>query len=1081
MRSPSGSADIIIGENIPLPNDAESAPLVARNLNNGVYGSVSQNTRRDNGQNRNNPEVTNYGNDFDDWNGEPHNEDDAVYDEDHFTTSVSTEPTEALTIADGWETKDEKSIGPETSHRHHKDDYQSGCTCKKILLIALIIVICAIGVVYFNGHTIDKSGGATNIAGSMSRGSNTRNKCSEILTAKAIPFPVVDRCDYSDDASDIIFPKLFHPSLRYYPSAAMSESESEISNDGSDLPKTKGPILNVPFPTGAFWTNLVITPTADRGLSYPIIVYPYGYKWSSTMMQISYPPLRRRKDPISIRDIFNPDMTFTVVETVARRNIIEFDPLSVTLRFYSGNSEAKYYTTDDDDDDLPHWESYLVQGSPYITVTYMNVTPVLTPLSIFKNLICPRDENGNYKDFINESTEETKNGYGVCSIMHTRGAHYTILSGVQFLIGTQENLTWMLFASEPITLIFDRRTRTTITSRDKYQGTLRLALIPPPLDNETSNTRSQNYTSIPLSTSSGVKQLINHSHIYPVRSKLSWDFAHASRKNLSTNEFGQGESGTVGTITFEFETRSMHGSLDSSSNGYSNKENDDLLMLALPHHKEMLSTKMFLDTLDITFHCIKGSMTPVVGNIWSYDESLTNIEFDSANSLQRVAKMDNNTRDTILNQVRQDLTQVLPSLQEDIYGFGKQAARLAQLAHIAFLLQAKPSTIKIDKVNYTDLYKSSDSIGVEAGKLLHGYLTKFLNGENTDKLVYDRNFGGIISHNGLLNKQEDFGNGWYNDHHFHYGYLLYASAIMAKIDPMFVSNYGSHVDAIFYDVLHSPEYQSDMQFFPLVRHKSWFDGHSFASGLFPFSDGKSQESSSEAVNCYYGAYLWSLMRGGLDSVRQTNFAKLMLAMEIRGAKTYWHMEPSSESNDKDDIYAGQYSDPKFESSYMVGNLGMADVTITTWFGTQSLYVHMINFMPITEITRELFDKSYVQKEYKAVIKPIEDNVEMAWRGYTICDRAMIEPTQAWNDALQLKSYLLDSGTSQSQIYFWISTMREFTPPLNTTPSMSESEGSHLMPQNHTVDFCTENQSCNEQGLTGLCCPTMQGIRLECCS
>ena len=49
-------------------------------------------------------------------------------------------------------------------------------------------------------------------------------------------------------------------------------------------------------------------------------------------------------------------------------------------------------------------------------------------------------------------------------------------------------------------------------------------------------------------------------------------------------------------------------------------------------------------------------------------------------------------------------------------------------------------------------------------------------------------------------------------------------------------------------------------FFPPARHKSWFDGHSFASGLFPFADGKSQESSSEAANCYYGAYLWARVR-----------------------------------------------------------------------------------------------------------------------------------------------------------------------------------------------------------------------------
>lgn len=383
MRSSYGSADIIIGENISMSSDdAESVPLCATILDNGAYGSVSENIRQDNARNRNNAEVKKYGPPL------------------HYS--------------------------PEISHQRNTDDSRSGYNCKKVPLITTVLTICTIGIVYFNVHTSDKSGGATYIAGSNGWVGSRKNP-SEILTTKAIPFPVIDRSDYSDDASDIVFPNLFHPSLRHYPSAAMSDSDSEISSDDTNRtqrPGSKGPLLNVPFPTGAFWTNLVIKPTADRGLSYPIMVYPYGYKWSSTMMQISYPPLRRMKDSISIRDIFDQDMTLTIVEPVTRRNIIEFDSLSVTLRFYSENSDVTSFTADDgDDDDMPHWESYLVQGSPYVTVTYMDVTPILTPLSIFKNFICPRDENGNYKDFVNESAEETKNGYGICSRMHVSSFH----------------------------------------------------------------------------------------------------------------------------------------------------------------------------------------------------------------------------------------------------------------------------------------------------------------------------------------------------------------------------------------------------------------------------------------------------------------------------------------------------------------------------------------------------------------------------------------------------------------------------------------------------------------------------------
>ena len=44
------------------------------------------------------------------------------------------------------------------------------------------------------------------------------------------------------------------------------------------------------------------------------------------------------------------------------------------------------------------------------------------------------------------------------------------------------------------------------------------------------------------------------------------------------------------------------------------------------------------------------------------------------------------------------------------------------------------------------------------------------------------------------------------------------------------------------------------------------------------------------------------------------------------------------------------------SFLQVGNVGMMDVTVATWFGTEPLYVHMINYLPVTAVTRELFEK-----------------------------------------------------------------------------------------------------------------------------
>jgi hypothetical protein len=183
---------------------------------------------------------------------------------------------------------------------------------------------------------------------------------AEASTSSVIKFPIVNRADYNDPASGIV-------NLDLFDSALLGSGDS---------------VLVVPFPTGAFWTNFVVDPDPD-GLSYPIVTYPFAYKWKDQLLQVSYPALRRRVDVLSIIDTFNPDVTFGSVESMSRRTILAFDPLSLTIR----------YATDSDD---ASWDTYLVHGSPYITAKYMETTPLLTTLSIFNKVMC--STGASYQD-----------------------------------------------------------------------------------------------------------------------------------------------------------------------------------------------------------------------------------------------------------------------------------------------------------------------------------------------------------------------------------------------------------------------------------------------------------------------------------------------------------------------------------------------------------------------------------------------------------------------------------------------------------------------------------------------------------
>jgi endo-1,3(4)-beta-glucanase len=348
-------------------------------------------------------------------------------------------------------------------------------------------------------------------------------------------------------------------------------------------------------------------------------------------------------------------------------------------------------------------------------------------------------------------------------------------------------------------------------------------------------------------------------------------------------------------------------------------------------------------------------------------------------------------------------------------------------------------------------------------------------------------------------------------------YFLYASAVLAKIDPSFIDRFGSHVDAIFHDVAHSASGDSrsvgsDKIFFPMTRHKSWFDGHSFATGMFPFGNGKSQESSSEAVNCYYGAYLWSKVRHNDVASDVTDFSLLLLAMEVRSTKTYWHMVPKSAMSNKTDVSTEPHLyPPQFEENYMVGNVGMLDVAANTWFGTDPLYIHMINAIPITAATRLLFVQDYVQYEYPFLMES-RSSVEMAWRGYTTSIHAIIDPNKAWDEAKDLISYELDSALSKSQVLYFISQQPGFgvvsdttsststkkktelartssSSPLSPEPSSSSgppdtqklSSDDSLSSTSFSSSACESNPGCVGSGLSGDCCPTAQKVFLDCCS
>jgi endoglucanase Acf2 len=319
----------------------------------------------------------------------------------------------------------------------------------------------------------------------------------------------------------------------------------------------------------------------------------------------------------------------------------------------------------------------------------------------------------------------------------------TTLRGVQFIFKTPEGVNWIMFASEPMNLIFDKVAKSTVSSAALFTGIIRLAHIP-------NDSRDQKT----FDSSTGLRRLIYHAGEYPVGGKVSYEFhAAISSSSPSTSSKKSSSPGSIkdasrrATVSFIFATRNMMATTVTPTSSTSN-----LLMLALPHHAELLSPSVILnhEGFDLTYRCIKGNMTPVIGATWSYEEPLFDIEFDSPPQTLNAG-----VRNLILEQLDDDLNGVLPSFTENVYGYGKQVARLAQLAHIASQIENKGG----DKGNSTT---ATHSLLEKATEKLSMYLEAFLSSMVSDSLVFDSNLGGLISTNGLYNTGEDFGNGRYN-------------------------------------------------------------------------------------------------------------------------------------------------------------------------------------------------------------------------------------------------------------------------------------------------------------------------------
>lgn len=179
----------------------------------------------------------------------------------------------------------------------------------------------------------------------------------------------------------------------------------------------------------------------------------------------------------------------------------------------------------------------------------------------------------------------------------------------------------------------------------------------------------------------------------------------------------------------------------------------------------------------------------------------------------------------------------------------------------------------------------------------------------------------------------EFGNEKGNDHHFHYGYYLRSAAVLFSARPKSGDDLKAVLDEMAFDIATSDR-SSDR--YPFLRHFSPYTGHSWADGEALFQDGNNQESSSEAMNAWYGLYLWG------KAVKNSQFSETgesLYSHELLGLRSYWFGENNP-------FPAG------FEHA-MISLVWGGKRDYATWFSADPMHIQGIQWLPITPASKYL--------------------------------------------------------------------------------------------------------------------------------
>ncbi|MCU1432809.1 MAG: glycoside hydrolase family 81 [Actinotalea sp.] len=407
---------------------------------------------------------------------------------------------------------------------------------------------------------------------------------------------------------------------------------------------------------------------------------------------------------------------------------------------------------------------------------------------------------------------------------------------------------------------------------------------------------------------------------------------------------------------------------------YVTRDGGTTVLATMPHHHAGTGGEL-PDGCDLgTYPSVYGPITLCEGN-----ELVTTVPALEPTATLDLSGLSEEQRALLVEQLRADVA-ATPAYPSDTYFGAKALYRSAMLVSLGRDLGA-PEVV--------EALAQQTSEAIREWAEPHGCLER-----DARCFVYDPVARGVV---GLT---PSFGSEVFNDHHFHWGYLLAATGILGADDPDLVQDVAPLMDLLAQDIA-APQAS---EWFPQMRPFDPYRGHSWASGTSPFADGNNQESTSEGVSAWNGLGLWARVSGQPELETQ---AAWMMSTEAATARAYW-----TEPDVTDPAFAG-FGHEMFSIAWG------AKRDYATWFSAEPNAMMGIQLIPMVPVAGAM--AADPDKVRATVAEAAPDGYGVQFGDYLIMYLALVDPEAARAAEADLPEESIDDANSRTYLRAWLAS------------------------------------------------------------